>query len=142
MAKEELSESESTGTSSSDNEPETHEKTSTDYEKQRQLRIADNKARMEALGLRNMAISLMGSSKNTKQRQGKPRFKRVSVKEEEDDEYCPNDEEDEDEEDSGGGFSDSDEEFDEKSVNCNKSKARSGKVIYSSSSPCLAFPVW
>lgn len=128
MAKEELCESESTGTSSSDNEPETHEKTSTDYEKQRQLRIADNKAKMEALGLRNMAISLMGSSKDTKQRKGKPRFKRVSVKEEEDDEYCPNNEEDEDEEDSGGGFSDSDEEFDEKSVNCKKSKAHSGKV--------------
>lgn len=128
MAKEELSESKSTGTSSSDNEPETHEKTSTDYEKQRQLRIADNKARMEALGLRSMAISLMGSSKNTKQSKGKPRCKRVSVKEEEDDEYCPNDEEGEDEEDSGGGFSDSDAEFDEKRVNCKKSKAPSGKV--------------
>uniref|UniRef100_A0A7C8ZZ59 EF-hand domain-containing protein n=1 Tax=Opuntia streptacantha TaxID=393608 RepID=A0A7C8ZZ59_OPUST len=125
MAKEELSESESTGTSGSDNEPETHKKTCTDYEKQRQLRIADNKARMEALGLCKMANALMGSSKNSKQRKGKPKFKRGAVKEEEDDEYCPNDE---DEEGSGADFSDSDEEFDEKIVNCKKSRARSGKV--------------
>lgn len=130
MAKNELSESDFTGNSSSDNEPETPERDTTDndYEKQRQLRIADNKARMEALGLRNMAISLMGSPQNCGERKGKLQSKRVAVKQEEDDDYSPNDENEEEEGSAEGFSSSSDEEFEDKNVNSRKYGARSGKV--------------
>ncbi|KAJ6679425.1 hypothetical protein OIU79_019228 [Salix purpurea] len=46
----------------------------TEYEKQRLSRIAENKARMEALGLNKMATSLMGSVQKSRQRKGKQKF--------------------------------------------------------------------
>lgn len=42
-----------------------------EYEKQRLSRIAENRARMEALGLRKMASSFMGSSRNLRSNKGK-----------------------------------------------------------------------
>ncbi|KAJ6400365.1 hypothetical protein OIU84_015919 [Salix udensis] len=57
----------------------------TEYEKQRLSRIAENKARMEALGLNKMATSLMGSVQKSRQRKGKQKFV-------DDEEYKPSDE--------------------------------------------------
>lgn len=45
-----------------------------EYEKQRQHRIEENKARMEALGLHKMASSLMGSVKKQSKDKGKAKF--------------------------------------------------------------------
>lgn len=82
------------------------------YEKQRLKRIEENRARMEALGLRKMAASLMGSvpkvQKEVAEKKGK---KKVGA--EEDDEYKPSEGEEslnssgeEDENDNGSdGFS-------------------------------------
>ncbi|XP_039168089.1 uncharacterized protein LOC120293200 [Eucalyptus grandis] len=53
------------------------------YEKQRLSRIAENKRRMEALGLRNLASSVMGSSR--KARKGDAKGKRKVGGEDEDD---------------------------------------------------------
>ncbi|XP_039168090.1 uncharacterized protein LOC120293201 [Eucalyptus grandis] len=61
------------------------------YEKQRLSRIAENKRRMEALGLRNLASSVMGSSRKT--RRGDAKGKRKVGGEEDDDDkdgdYAP-----------------------------------------------------
>ncbi|XP_015889410.2 uncharacterized protein LOC107424190 [Ziziphus jujuba] len=57
-----------------------------DYEKQRLSRIAENRARMEALGLRKMASSIMGSSRNLRSNKGKAKVV------EEDEDYRPEEE--------------------------------------------------
>lgn len=57
------------------------------YEKQRARRIEENRARMEALGLRKMACSVMGSGRIAKENKGKGKRG-----EEEDDEYRPEEE--------------------------------------------------
>lgn len=66
------------------------EKGVSEYEKQRLSRIAENRARMEALGLPQMASSLMGSSRNSttlrKKRKGKAKVA------EDDDDYSPEEE--------------------------------------------------
>lgn len=56
-----------------------------DYEKQRLSRIADNKAIMEALGLRNIASSLMGTAQNLSKKKGKAKVI------EDDEDYKPDD---------------------------------------------------
>ena len=67
-----------------------------DYEKQRLSRIAENKARMEALGLHKMASSLMGSSQNSSlpwksaQRNGKSKV--VNDDDDDDSDYQDDDE--------------------------------------------------
>ncbi|XVE76931.1 hypothetical protein DITRI_Ditri13aG0020100 [Diplodiscus trichospermus] len=61
-----------------------------EYEKQRLSRIAENRARMEALGLCKMASSLMGSLRNSSNLKGKRKVV------EDDEDYMPNDEDDND----------------------------------------------
>ncbi|KAJ6320567.1 hypothetical protein OIU78_015871 [Salix suchowensis] len=73
----------------------------TEYEKQRLSRIAENKARMEALGLNKMATSLMGSVQKSRQRKGKQKFV-------DDEEYKPNDETACDDDDDDDDFDDED----------------------------------
>ncbi|KAF9668788.1 hypothetical protein SADUNF_Sadunf14G0039800 [Salix dunnii] len=85
MAKRDFSGSEPDESENSSSEQEGEEvgklKGITEYEKQRLSRIAENKARMEALGLNKMATSLMGSVQKSRQRKGKQKFgKRKSSK--------------------------------------------------------------
>ncbi|OIT07253.1 PREDICTED: centrin-2-like isoform X2 [Nicotiana attenuata] len=56
----------------------------TEYEKQRMKRIQENKARMEAMGLHNMATSLMGSSQKP-QKKGKDKKGKKKVVDEDED---------------------------------------------------------
>lgn len=96
MAKRDLSGSEPDESENSSSEEEGEEvgklKGITEYEKQRLSRIAENKARMEALGLNKMATSLMGSVQKSRQRKGKQKFV-------DDEEYRPIDETASDEDD-------------------------------------------
>lgn len=79
-----------------------------EYEKQRLSRIAENKAKMEAMGLAKMASSLIGSPQNSSKRKGKRRVV------EDDEDYMPDDD-DGDIEDGDGdydiGFKEDHEEF-------------------------------
>ncbi|XP_062091572.1 uncharacterized protein LOC133797621 [Humulus lupulus] len=59
-----------------------------EYEKQRLSRIAENRARMEALGLSKMASSLMGSAQKSRKSKGK-----AKITEDDDDDYRPQEEE-------------------------------------------------
>lgn len=84
--------------------PINHEKI-TDYEKQRLLRIEENKKRMEALGLPKMASNFMGSVPKTQKRSSdKKGKKKIDIDEEynptqEDEEMsCSEDEDDNDDE--------------------------------------------
>ena len=92
MAKRGTSDSESEDASVSGSESEeTHtmgngKKGVTEYEKQRLSRIAENRARLEALGLPKMALSLKSSHLRTAKK-GKEK-----VKEDDDEEYVPEDE--------------------------------------------------
>lgn len=118
MGEDELSnETESSENSSSD-EPKSPENEATDYEKQRQLRIRQNKARMEALGLRKMANSLMGSAHIS----GNRKSKRVAKNGKDDDEYEPNDEDQKDD------SSSSSDEFEEEGGKRKKKKMKQKKV--------------
>ncbi|XP_057492532.1 uncharacterized protein LOC130778109 [Actinidia eriantha] len=81
----------------------------TDYERQRMKRIEENRERMEALGLKTMASSLMGSAQSTKKKKSESKGKAKMI--EEDEEYRPREgeegsssssEEDEDDEDFSG----------------------------------------
>ena len=90
-----------------------------EYEKQRQARIAHNRARMEALGLPKMASSLMGSAQNATKRSRKGKGK--VLEENDDEEYRPEEE--------GHGFSseeeaDDDEDYEDEEL----SSARKKKV--------------
>ncbi|KAL5571904.1 hypothetical protein UlMin_021501 [Ulmus minor] len=72
-----------------------------EYEKQRLSRIAENRARMEAMGLRKMASSLVASSPNLRKNKGKEKV----VKEDEDykpEVEVPSEEEDDDDEEDEG----------------------------------------
>lgn len=68
------------------------QKKMTEYEKQRAKRIEENRARMEALGLRKMACSVMGSGRIAKE---KKREAKGKMREEDDEEYRPEEEGDE-----------------------------------------------
>lgn len=97
-----------------------------EYEKQRLRRMRENKARMEAMGLRNMASKLVGSvPKQGKKSKGKGTEKVV----EEDEEYIPGDGDEEwtseSEEDVVVVDDDDDEEF----VASKGSASRSRKVL-------------
>lgn len=87
-----------------------HQDSVSEYEKQRLSRIAENKARMEALGLRKMASLLTGSAQNSRKNKGKARVV------DKDEDYMPEEEgpsssieeevnEDDDDEDYLGGRS-------------------------------------
>ncbi|KAF3440026.1 hypothetical protein FNV43_RR18304 [Rhamnella rubrinervis] len=123
MPKDDTSESEPEQTpenSSSDlEEPVTpvhgqHQDGVSEYEKQRLSRIAENKARLESLGLRKMASLLTGSARNSRKNKGKakvvdkdgdymPEEEGPSSSTEEEEEG--NDDDDDDEEDYLGGRS-------------------------------------
>ncbi|TYJ08635.1 hypothetical protein E1A91_A11G088300v1 [Gossypium mustelinum] len=79
-----------------------------EYEKQRLARIAENRARMEALGLPKIASSLMGSSRNTSRTSSKIKGKRKVIDDDED--YRPNDNEDDHDEDDDDKLDGDDEE--------------------------------
>ena len=72
-----------------------------EYEKQRLARIAENRARMEALGLPKMASSLMGSAQNSRKSKGKAKGSAQNSRKskgkakvtEEDEDYRPQEEE-------------------------------------------------
>lgn len=83
-----------------------------EYEKQRFSRIAENKARLEALGISKAATALLGPSPASRKRRGK----RNSG--EEDDDYRP-----------GEGDCDEEEEIDEDFVGDPSSVSRKRKVI-------------
>ncbi|XP_031269650.1 centrin-1 isoform X2 [Pistacia vera] len=85
-----------------------------EYEKRRLSRIAENKARMEALGLSKLASSFMGSSQNSNKRKGKRKVV------EDDEDYMPNDDGDDDDDDDGANELD-----DDKSSRSNKRKVKS-----------------
>ncbi|XP_024169928.1 uncharacterized protein DDB_G0283697 isoform X3 [Rosa chinensis] len=90
-----------------------------EYEKQRQARIAHNRARMEALGLPKIASSLMGSAQNATKRKRKGKAK--VLEEDDDDEYRP-------EEASSSEDEANDEDFeDEKSSSARKKKNKGSK---------------
>lgn len=80
-----MSTSNSSGSDSGQEEVQKPPKVS-DYEKQRLKRMAENKARMEAMGLHKMASSLMGSAQKSKKRDLKGKKK---VGEEDDEDYLP-----------------------------------------------------
>ncbi|XP_058222633.1 uncharacterized protein LOC131332432 isoform X2 [Rhododendron vialii] len=72
------------------------QKKMTEYEKQRAKRIEENRARMEALGLRKMACSVMGSGQIAKEKKREAKGKRKGkMGEEDDEEYRPEEEGDE-----------------------------------------------
>lgn len=104
----ELEESENSENSSSGEEeiPSSNEvkKGITEYEKQRLLRIAENKARIEALGLRKMASSFMGSLQKSTQQKGKRKVvdDDEDYKPDADDDVYDDDDEEEDEDFVGG----------------------------------------
>ncbi|CAJ1948638.1 unnamed protein product [Sphenostylis stenocarpa] len=93
MAKRETSDYESEDASASGSESEKAQmvdngkKGVTEYEKQRLSRIAENRARLEALGLPQMALSLKSFSLHTAKK-----GKEKKVKEDDDEEYVPEDE--------------------------------------------------
>lgn len=92
-----------------------------EYEKQRLARIAENRARMEALGLPKMASSLMGSAQNVRNKNKEKGKAKVL---EDDDDYRPEEE---------GPSSSSEEEaiddYDEDYLDEKSSGARKKKVI-------------
>ncbi|KAF7139306.1 hypothetical protein RHSIM_Rhsim07G0031100 [Rhododendron simsii] len=72
------------------------QKKMTEYEKQRAKRIEENRARMEALGLRKMACSVMGSGRIAKEKKREAKGKRKGkMGGEDDEEYRPEEEGDE-----------------------------------------------
>ncbi|MBA0559921.1 hypothetical protein Golob_016858 [Gossypium lobatum] len=109
------SESEESGTVSEEEEEDDNEvilkqeqQGISEYEKQRLARIAENRARMEALGLPKIASSLMGLSPNTSRTSSKIKGKRKVIDDDED--YRPDDNEDEHDEDDDDKLDGDDEE--------------------------------
>ncbi|XP_044502949.1 uncharacterized protein DDB_G0283697 isoform X2 [Mangifera indica] len=78
-----------------------------EYEKQRLSRIAENKAKLEALGLSKLASSFMGSPQNSNKCKGKRKVV------EDDEDYMPNDDDD------------GDNDNDDKGSRSNKRKVKS-----------------
>lgn len=86
------------------------QKKMTEYEKQRAKRIEENRARMEALGLRKMACSVMGSGRIAKEKKREANGKRKGkMGEENDEEYRPEEEGDEEGLSSSSGEDEEDE---------------------------------
>ncbi|KAK2650609.1 hypothetical protein Ddye_018098 [Dipteronia dyeriana] len=61
------------------------------YEKQRLARIAENKARMEALGISKVASSLMGSSQKPKPSNKRKGKRKIDEDDDDDEDFRPND---------------------------------------------------
>lgn len=125
-------ESESEGEEEKEVNPKQKQQGMSEYEKQRLSRIAENRARMEALGLSKMASSLMGSSRNSSKLKGKRKVV------EDDEDYKPNDEddndgEDDDDDDDNDDELDDDDDFPGKKTP--KSQTRKNKVKNKGSKP-------
>ncbi|KAJ4812004.1 EF hand family protein [Rhynchospora pubera] len=112
----------------------------TEYEKQRLLRIRENKARLEALGLPGLASSVSNSNDLSHQAQAKSastardKKRKNKTKDNDDEEYEPSDEdEDGDEEDDVDKSQSSEEEMPSSS-----SSKRKGKRSSSSNKPKLS----
>ncbi|OAY49344.1 nucleolin isoform X2 [Manihot esculenta] len=100
-----------------------------EYEKQRLLRIAENKARIEALGLHKMASSLMGSTQKSSQARKSIQRKWKSKVVEEDDDYRPDDDDDNDDTDDKDDAESDGDEDDEDFVHIqSSSKSHRNKV--------------
>lgn len=84
----------------------------TDYEKQRLARIMENKARLEALGLRGLASSVRNELPKQAQGKGASSAPKKTKKADADDEeeYQPSEEDEEEEEEEPGESSHSSEE--------------------------------
>ncbi|XP_015583498.1 probable calcium-binding protein CML45 isoform X4 [Ricinus communis] len=97
------------------------------YEKQRLSRIAENKARMEALGLHKISSSLIVSVHKSSHHQKSVQHKGRSKVVDDDDDYRPNDDDadDQDDDDDGDDFGDEDEDL----VDQSSSKSRKNKAI-------------
>ncbi|GMI98301.1 hypothetical protein like AT1G73440 [Hibiscus trionum] len=107
-----------------------------EYEKQRLSRIAENRARMEALGLSKIASSLMGPSPNSTRTSSKLKGKRKVVDDDED--YRPNDDED-DKDDDDDNENDDNEGFPGRKTP--QSESRKNKVKNKGSKPKKKAPV-
>ncbi|XP_021864299.1 uncharacterized protein [Spinacia oleracea] len=152
MGEEEVSnESESSENSSSD-DPKTPENEVNEYEKQRQLRIDQNRARVEALGLRKIANSLMNLSHKGGEKKSKLNSKKGVKNGKDDGEYEPDDENPKDDS-SDCSLDESSDEFEEGKRKKKKQKKKvelaSGVLIPDSSLQivghcgekiCLMFP--
>ncbi|XP_015583490.1 DNA ligase 1 isoform X2 [Ricinus communis] len=103
------------------------------YEKQRLSRIAENKARMEALGLHKISSSLIVSVHKSSHHQKSVQHKGRSKVVDDDDDYRPNDDDadDQDDDDDGDDFGDEDEDL----VDQSSSKSRKNKVKSKVSKP-------
>ncbi|GLU00423.1 hypothetical protein SLE2022_177960 [Rubroshorea leprosula] len=121
---EKLSSEEGADNSGSDGEGQKPE--ISEYEKQRLARIAENRARMVALGLPNMASSLMGSSQNSTQNSRTHKGKRKAAGDDED--YRPNHEDDHDDDDDEELDNDDQNDDDEEFLGNNASRSRKKKV--------------
>ncbi|KAI8545385.1 hypothetical protein RHMOL_Rhmol07G0035800 [Rhododendron molle] len=98
------------------------QKKMTEYEKQRAKRIEENRARMEALGLRKMACSVMGSGRIAKEKKREAKGKRKgNMGEKDDEEYRPEEEEGDEE---GLSSSSREDEEDEGTSGGRRSKAK------------------
>ncbi|XP_074263163.1 uncharacterized protein LOC141585972 [Silene latifolia] len=117
------SESNGNSNSNSENESETLEinsTPSTNYEKQRQARIAANNARMKALGLRNIANSLIGTPPNPRNSSNCAIKSKKDVKkkgkggeDDDDDEYVPDCDRNDGDGESNSSSNDDDDDFEE-----------------------------
>lgn len=119
-------ESETSDDSSSSDDPKSPQNVPNDYEKQRELRISQNRAKMEAMGLKKIANSLVDSGIKRKS-QLKSKSKRVSMNGVEDDLYNPNDEDEDD--DSDSSLNSSSEELEEDQKGKKKNKKKKNKKI-------------
>ncbi|KAH9627466.1 hypothetical protein KSS87_006157 [Heliosperma pusillum] len=118
-------ESESNENSNSENESETLEidsTTPTNYEKQRQARIAANNARMKALGLHNLANSLISTPPNPKKPRNSANKSKNDVQkkgkgndddDDDDDEYEPDCDRNDGDGESNSSSDDDDDDFEE-----------------------------
>ncbi|XP_047338965.1 uncharacterized protein LOC124942490 [Impatiens glandulifera] len=89
----------------------------TEYEKRRLERIEENKSRIKALGLQNIAFSLMGSSRKTNEKVDRKGKRKIDH---EDEDYLPHKEEED------KGLSESSDEDDEELLNKSKKMNRKG----------------
>ncbi|XVF73449.1 hypothetical protein PTKIN_Ptkin12aG0202300 [Pterospermum kingtungense] len=111
-----------------------------EYEKQRLSRIAENRARMEALGLSKMASSLLGSSPNSTRSSGRLKGKRKVGEDDED--YRPEDDnEDDDDNDDDDDKVESDDDDDDDDDFTGKKTPRKNKVKSKGLKPKKKAPV-
>ncbi|KAL6651115.1 hypothetical protein ACP70R_010040 [Stipagrostis hirtigluma subsp. patula] len=110
----------------------------TDYEKQRLLRIRENEARLEALGIRSLAASPLLRSPSPAAAAAKRKQKKRSA--DEDDEYVPSDEGGGGEEDESSSESGRDDEVDGESKSSSRSRTKGKKKLLKSGKSSKSTP--